>query len=181
MAYPPRPGNLSPPQNPGPKTSSAGYQAAPDNMLDGLITQPTEAPTPSSPHGGTGGQTGDWGGLHTWWGGAGGAAPAAPTTGYGSYAPNPNPVNPPPAPVTPATETPATPAQPATPTPPPQQSGADMARQRQIVALQQQIQQYQLQAAQYPPGDPYGDKIRTYMQQAMIKLQQARAGTLQSV
>ena len=154
-----------------------------DPLLDGLISQPQQPQQPAQ-----GGQTGGWGGGNNWWGGASGmsgqAAPQAATTGYGTYSPNPN--------------VPGTPAPPATPggdgggMPPAEDlpdnvhyrdpnatvpgQGQDVARNNRISGLQRQIQQFQQQAAQYPSGTPYGDKIRGYLQQLMIQLQQAMNG-----
>ena len=120
-----------------------------------------------------------------WW--KGGAAPAttgapAPmgaTSGYGSSTPTPAP---PPA-GTPPAGTPATPAvkgEPSGETPPAEPKYSPV-QQNQINFLEKQIMQYQLQSAQYPAGSDYGDKIRMYLQQAMMKLQWAKQGKLSSV
>ena len=112
-----------------------------------------------------------------WW--KGGAAPAttgapAPmdaTSGYGTSTPTP-----PPADTPPASGGPATPATPPAGTPPAEPTYSKI-QQTQIANLQKQIQQYMIQMAQYPAGTQYGDKIRVYYQQAMMRLQWAKAGT----
>jgi hypothetical protein len=48
-----------------------------------------------------------------------------------------------------------------------------------IDRLTKNIQRWQQQMIQYPAGDSYGDKVRMYYQQDMLRLQQVKAGTYQ--